>query len=99
MTTFHIPSDPYSIAYSTESSISFGTIDSIQKLHIRTIPLHGQMARRIAYQESSGTFGLLTTRIEVNQSREEEEVNLFRVLDCYTYDGERPWSLLHFQSI
>lgn len=43
---------PDSLALATENSLTIGTIDEIQKLHIRTVPL-GETPRRIAYQESS----------------------------------------------
>jgi DNA damage-binding protein 1 len=43
---------PESLALATETSLTIGTIDEIQKLHIRTVPL-GETPRRIAYQESS----------------------------------------------
>lgn len=36
----------------TDNTVTIGTIDEIQKLHIRTIPL-GEGPRRIAYQEAS----------------------------------------------
>lgn len=42
----------YSLALATDSSVTIGTIDEIQKLHIRTIPLY-ESPRRIAYQECS----------------------------------------------
>jgi len=41
-----------SLALATDSTVTIGTIDEIQKLHIRTVPL-GETPRRIAYQESS----------------------------------------------
>jgi len=41
-----------SLAMATDTSIIIGTIDEMQKLHIRTIPL-GEAPRRIAHQESS----------------------------------------------
>lgn len=41
-----------SLALATATSVTIGTIDEIQKLHIRTIPLQ-ESPRRIAYQESS----------------------------------------------
>lgn len=58
---------PDSLALATESGLTIGTIDEIQKLHIRTVPL-GETPRRIAYQESSQTFGVLTMRIDVMES-------------------------------
>lgn len=44
--------------------IFLGTIDDIQKLHIRTVPL-GESVSRIAYQAETGTIAILTTRYEV----------------------------------
>jgi hypothetical protein len=43
---------PDSLALATDSTVTIGTIDEIQKLHIRTVPL-GESPRRIAYQEST----------------------------------------------
>ena len=43
---------PDSLVLATDTSVTIGTIDEIQKLHIRTIPL-GESPRRIAYQEST----------------------------------------------
>lgn len=42
----------FSLALATDSTVTIGTIDEIQKLHIRTVQL-GESPRRIAYQESS----------------------------------------------
>ena len=39
-----------------------GTVDEIQRLHIRTVPL-GEQPRRIAYQESSNCFAVVTVRV------------------------------------
>lgn len=50
-----------SLALVSDSDILFGTIDEIQKLHIRTIPLF-ESPVKIAHQQSSQTFGLLTMR-------------------------------------
>lgn len=55
---------PDSLALATKHSVILGTIDEIQKLHIRTVPL-GEGPRRIAYQESSKTFAVATVRIDV----------------------------------
>ena len=41
-----------SLALATSESITIGTIDEIQKLHIRTVML-GETPRRIAYQEET----------------------------------------------
>ncbi len=49
----------------TDSTVTIGTIDEIQKLHIRTVPL-GETPRRIAYQEETQTFGVITMRQDVH---------------------------------
>uniref|UniRef100_A0A0N7ZDQ0 DNA damage-binding protein 1 n=1 Tax=Scylla olivacea TaxID=85551 RepID=A0A0N7ZDQ0_SCYOL len=55
---------PNSLALATSEGITIGTIDEIQKLHIRTVPL-GETPRRIAYQEETETFGVITMRVDV----------------------------------
>lgn len=55
---------PDSLALATKNSVILGTIDEIQKLHIRTVPL-GESPKRIAYQESSQTFGVITSRTDI----------------------------------
>lgn len=54
---------PESLALTTENSLIIGTIDEIQKLHIRTVAL-GESPRRITYQEQTETFGVLTQRFD-----------------------------------
>ncbi|XP_059618303.1 DNA damage-binding protein 1 [Phlebotomus argentipes] len=58
---------PDSLALATKNSVILGTIDEIQKLHIRTVPL-GETPRRIAYQEASQTFGVITLRMDIQDS-------------------------------
>ncbi|XP_060580249.1 DNA damage-binding protein 1-like [Ruditapes philippinarum] len=55
---------PDSLAIANDNTLTIGTIDEIQKLHIRTIPLE-ESPRRIAYQESSQTFGVISMRMDV----------------------------------
>ncbi|KAI8780683.1 DNA damage-binding protein 1 [Biomphalaria glabrata] len=52
---------PDSLALANNTTLMIGTIDEIQKLHIRTIPLR-ETPRRIAYQEQTQTFGVITYR-------------------------------------
>lgn len=56
-----------SLALATDSTVTIGTIDEIQKLHIRTVPL-GESPRRITYQESSQTFGVITMRVDMQEN-------------------------------
>lgn len=58
---------PASLALANDSSLLIGTIDEIQKLHIRTYKLN-ESPRRIAHQEGSKTFGLLTLRLDISDS-------------------------------
>jgi DNA damage-binding protein 1 len=58
---------PDSLALVSENTLTIGTIDEIQKLHIRTVPL-GETPRRIAYQESSQSFGVISMRMDVQDA-------------------------------
>lgn len=58
---------PDSLALVNDSTVTIGTIDEIQKLHIRSVPL-GEAPRRIAYQEATQTFGVLTSRLDVQDT-------------------------------
>ncbi|XP_069757568.1 DNA damage-binding protein 1 isoform X2 [Narcine bancroftii] len=55
---------PDSLALANNSTLTIGTIDEIQKLHIRTVPLN-ESPKRICYQEASQCFGLVSSRVEV----------------------------------
>ncbi|XP_071476122.1 DNA damage-binding protein 1-like [Diadema antillarum] len=55
---------PDSLALCNDTTLMIGSIDEIQKLHIRTVPL-GETPLRIAYQESSQTFGVISTRTDL----------------------------------
>jgi len=54
---------PDSMALADDGALTIGTIDEIQKLHIRTVPL-AESPRRIAYQEASQTFAVITVRLD-----------------------------------
>lgn len=58
---------PNSLALLSSGTLRIGTIDSIQKLHIRTVHLN-ETARRIAYQADTQTFGVITFRMDILQS-------------------------------
>lgn len=73
------------LALATEGVLKIGTVESIQKLHIKKIPL-GETPRRIAYQESTKTFGLLSCKEWENEGAE-FEAHYFKVLDEQTFDG------------
>ncbi|VVC45761.1 Hypothetical protein CINCED_3A017720 [Cinara cedri] len=66
MCSLNTKSFPDSLAMATDNSIIIGTIDEMQKLHIRTVPL-GEAPRRITHQESTKSFGVITMRIDVHE--------------------------------
>lgn len=74
-----------SLAIAKEGELSIGTIDDIQKLHIRTIPL-GEHARRICHQEQSRTFAICSMKNNCLSNPEESEMHFVRLLDDQTFD-------------
>ena len=73
-----------SLAIAKQGELTIGTIDDIQKLHIRSIPL-GEHARRISHQEQTRTFAICS--LKYNQSNSEEaEMHFIRLLDDQTFD-------------
>ena len=52
---------PQSLALLSAGTLRIGTMDSIQKLHIRSVQLN-ETARRISYQAETQTFGIITFR-------------------------------------
>ena len=57
--TFNSSSFADCLAIAKEGALTIGNVEEIQKLHVRTVPLHEQ-ARRIVHQEATKTFGVLT---------------------------------------
>lgn len=87
MCPFNTDAYPESLAVATESTLTIGNIDEIQKLHIRKVAL-GEMPRRIAHQESSRMFGVITSRTSVDAATSEEmESHFFKLIDDSTFEG------------
>ncbi|KAK9227132.1 hypothetical protein WN943_012181 [Citrus x changshan-huyou] len=83
MCPFNSAAFPDSLAIAKEGELTIGTIDDIQKLHIRSIPL-GEHPRRICHQEQSRTFAICSLK---NQScAEESEMHFVRLLDDQTFE-------------
>lgn len=85
MCPFNSAAFPDSLAIAKEGELSIGTIDDIQKLHIRTIPL-GEHARRICHQEQSRTFAICSMKNNCLSNPEESEMHFVRLLDDQTFD-------------
>eukprot|EP01112_Ceratiomyxa_fruticulosa_P020970 TRINITY_DN7283_c0_g1_i2.p1 TRINITY_DN7283_c0_g1~~TRINITY_DN7283_c0_g1_i2.p1 ORF type:complete len:1042 (-),score=227.88 TRINITY_DN7283_c0_g1_i2:442-3567(-) len=104
MSPFNSESFPESLAIAKSSSLSIGTIDEIQKLHIRSVPL-GEMPRRIAHQDQSKTFAVLTVNSRLNQETGEEidasyiklfNDQTFEILSTFALNQyETGWSLIN----
>ncbi|KAK2722376.1 DNA damage-binding protein 1-like [Artemia franciscana] len=65
--SLHAELYPHSLALCTEAGITIGTIDEIQKLHVRTVPM-GESVRRIAYQDVTQSFAVLSYRVDTVDS-------------------------------
>jgi len=88
MCPFNSASFPDSLAVASGGSLSIGTIDDIQKLHIRTVPL-GEQPRRIAHQEASRTFlvaCLKPTRMPDSMDCDAADECVLRLLDDQSFD-------------
>jgi DNA damage-binding protein 1 len=55
---------PNSLALMSGGILRIGKMDSIQKLHIRSVPLN-ETVRRISYQAETQTFGCITFRMDI----------------------------------
>lgn len=83
-----------SLAIAKEGELTIGTIDDIQKLHIRTIPL-GEHARRICHQEQSRTFAICSLKNQ--SSAEESETHFIRLLDDQSFEFISTYQLDPFE--
>ena len=96
MCPFNSASFPDSLALASEDTLIIGTIDEIQKLHIRTVPL-GEQPRRIAHQDSTRTFlvGGLKPSAGGGAMSDAEEVMAcsLRLLDDQTFDTRSTFPL------
>ncbi|CAI9783475.1 unnamed protein product [Fraxinus pennsylvanica] len=95
MCPFNSAAFPESLAIAKEGELTIGTIDDIQKLHIRSIPL-GEHARRICHQEKTRTFAICS--LKYNQpSAEDHEMHFIRLLDDQTFDFISTYPLDQFE--
>ncbi|CAI5964736.1 unnamed protein product, partial [Closterium sp. NIES-64] len=64
MCSFNCASFPDSLALAKEGDLTIGSIDDIQKLHIRTVPLREQ-PRRICHHEQSHSIAVTTIKVSL----------------------------------
>ncbi|KAA8497681.1 DNA damage-binding protein 1 [Porphyridium purpureum] len=60
---FDTESYPQCLAIALENTLMIGRVDEIQRLHVRSVPLHEQ-PRRICHIESAHAFAVITSRIK-----------------------------------
>ena len=60
MAPFNSESFPDCLAVASSTHLMIGTVDNIQKLHTRTIPLLGEQPRRIAHHKASKSLAVCT---------------------------------------
>eukprot|EP00898_Chlorokybus_atmophyticus_P002114 jgi/Chlat1/2903/Chrsp2S04662 len=97
MCPFNSSSFPESLAIGMENQLSIGTIDEIQKLHIRTVPL-GEQPRRIAHQESSRSFAVATIKYTPNGTNcDDTETCYIRLIDDQTFETLMAYQLEPFE--
>ena len=80
MTPFNSDEFADSLAIATETALTIGTIDDIQKLHIRTVPL-GEQPRRICHQESARAFCVCTLKVSSDDVGEEVDEHFVKLFD------------------
>ncbi|KAK4488128.1 hypothetical protein RD792_003870 [Penstemon davidsonii] len=96
MCPFNSAAFPDSLAIAKEDGLTIGTIDDIQKLHIRSIPL-GEHARRICHQEQTKTFAICS--LKYNQSTvEDSEQHFIHLLNDQTFDFVSTYPLDQFEA-
>ena len=102
MCSFNSASFPDSLAVASEGLLTIGTIDDIQKLHVRTVPL-GEQPRRIAHQEATRTFAVccfkLTAGVDGAGGADEAGTSVVRLLDDQTFDTLSAHPLQAFESV
>lgn len=82
---FHCEDFKDHLAISTEDEMTIGTVDDIQKLHIRTIPLQEQ-PRRICHQPQTRAFAVVTVMASELDADKHEETYYLRVYDDQTFE-------------
>lgn len=82
----------------TPDTLQIGRIDSLQKLHVRTLRLGEEAPRRICHSESLKAFGVIFLKETPNRGTGEfDRHSTFKILDDTTFEG-RPFGSDGFQS-
>jgi DNA damage-binding protein 1 len=80
--------------YATASSLNIGRIDSLQKLHVRTIRLGNEAPRRICYSKILKAYGVVFLQEVLDRlSGDIYRSSSFKILDEATFDGKSAFLL------
>uniref|UniRef100_A0A6B2KWM0 DNA damage-binding protein 1 n=1 Tax=Arcella intermedia TaxID=1963864 RepID=A0A6B2KWM0_9EUKA len=105
MCDFDCTSFSSALALATENTLTIGTLEQIQQLHIRTIPL-GEVPRRICHNPALESYCLLTLSSEINESGHEVDTSNVKLIDDKTFEvkdnfklepREEAWSLCTYK--
>jgi DNA damage-binding protein 1 len=73
------------LAIATEGELRIGAVETVQKLHVKSIHI-GETVRRIAYHEECETFGIVTNRQVTSNTGIMEELSYFKILHGKTFE-------------
>jgi DNA damage-binding protein 1 len=85
-TSFNSVSFPDAVALTTKDGLVIGQMEEIQKLHITKIPTI-DTPRRVTYQETSRSFGVVTERITSEPYSAISTTGGFEILDDQSFHG------------
>eukprot|EP00010_Vexillifera_abyssalis_P006563 CAMPEP_0201548474 /NCGR_PEP_ID=MMETSP0173_2-20130828/5023_1 /ASSEMBLY_ACC=CAM_ASM_000268 /TAXON_ID=218659 /ORGANISM="Vexillifera sp., Strain DIVA3 564/2" /LENGTH=830 /DNA_ID=CAMNT_0047957879 /DNA_START=56 /DNA_END=2544 /DNA_ORIENTATION=+ len=86
MCSFNTTDFPNSLTVISQDQMIIGTIDAIQKLHIRSVPL-GEMPRRIAHQPETSTLCITTLCSSTDpETHQPIEKNFVRLIDDNSFE-------------
>ncbi|KAF2077319.1 hypothetical protein CYY_001385 [Polysphondylium violaceum] len=90
---------PNCMAIASDNSLTIGSIDDIQKLHIKTISLNGEMARRISHLDEYSCFAVITLRKEQDNSplREEKDECFLKLFNDQTFEITSTYAFQPFE--
>jgi len=90
---------PNCMAIASDNSLTLGSIDDIQKLHIKTVSLNGEMARRITHLEEHSCFAVITLRKDQDQSplREETDECFLKIFNDQTFEITSTYTFKPFE--
>ena len=77
----------------SEGRLVIGTIDDIQKLHVRKTP-QNEMPKRVAFQDETRTFGVITIRSDILPTGEEVSTGHVRIFDDQISDCKKKSALI-----